>query len=241
MRDYTLDDLFDAVLEQAPMVVAYSLCVFAFVGLVCLGPWIPFSLFQFWKWEGTLYQVIRTAWPIFAWVGCMTLYDLATDRSDSCGGDGPREVLRKGTIISLWAGISEEIFFRWLMFYTGIIGFKVMNTLTFGLTEWFHVHLYGPMANLFTLGVLHDYLLNGAGYAVGAAIITANGRFQKGHQYQGTFGLINSWFLGMIFFHIMFKHGLLAAMFVHFLYDELVFCAAAGRAYAANKRDRVRR
>ena len=43
------------------------------------------------------------------------------------------------------------------------------------------------------------------GRAAAAALV-------MGHKYQGLFGLINSWFIGMYFFYLMFTFGLVAAI-----------------------------
>lgn len=50
---------------------------------------------------------------------------------------------------------------------------------------------------------------------------------RNGHAYQGWFGTINSWFLGLYFFYIMLTHGLLAAIVVHFTYDFIIFTIRA--------------
>lgn len=89
--------------------------------------------------------------------------------------------------------------------------------------EYLQVHLFGPVANFFTLGLLSDQLTNPANWAIGAAIIASNGFFRDGHKYLGWFGFLNSWFIGMFFFYLMFTYGLPAAILVHFIYDFLIF------------------
>ena len=84
-------------------------------------------------------------------------------------------------------------------------------------------HRGGPVVNFLTLGHLQPYLLGSLGWAVGAAIISSNGKFRDGHAYQGLFGWINAWFCGMFFFYLMFTYGILASIIVHFLYDILIF------------------
>lgn len=96
-----------------------------------------------------------------------------------------------------------------------------------GIPEWFHLNVWGPLADIFTGGFLHDTLFHPAGWAVGAAVIYANAFFRDGHKYQGIIGVVNSWFLGMFFFYLMLNHGLLAAILVHFAYDVVVFTTSA--------------
>jgi hypothetical protein len=38
---------------------------------------------------------------------------------------------------------------------------------------------------------------------------------------------VNSWFLGMVLFYIMFHYGLLSAIIVHFIYDFIIFTIRA--------------
>lgn len=84
-----------------------------------------------------------------------------------------------------------------------------------------------PIADFATLGALHEHLYHPHSWAVGAAILSSNAVFRDGHKYQGPFGIINSWFGGMVLFWVMFNYGLLAAMCIHFLYDFVYFCTIA--------------
>ena len=58
---------------------------------------------------------------------------------------------------------------------------------------------------------------------VGAALLSANAMFRNGHKYQGPIGIVNSWYIGMFLFWIMFQFGLIVAIIVHILYDVIVF------------------
>ncbi len=144
----------------------------------------------------------------------------------------PSEILTMGFYLSSYAGIAEEIVYRWLLFFAAIIGIQFSDWLLFGfmdihLIQWIFTSIICPVANFFTLGYLESYLMNGYGWAVAAAIIIVNGHFRDGHSYQGLFGFTNSWFLGMYFFWVMFNSGLIAAMIVHFTYNFLIFSIRA--------------
>lgn len=201
------------------------------VVLLCEWLWpafMPFTIFQFWVLKAPIWEVLLASLPIFAWgIGVNIVYSLKS-RNDPEINRYAERILPIGCGISLWAGVMEEICFRWLIFMDEIIGYKIINWLIFGwagfgLFEWFFLHIAGPVANFLTLGYLAPILFNGLGWAVGAAVISANGKFRDGHEYQGLFGWINSWFIGMFMFFLMFQYGLIASIVVHFLYDMFIF------------------
>ncbi len=192
---------------------------------------IPFDFWQFWKLDGTISDVLSTAWPVFAWGIIINLILVAVERNDPEVNRNAEVILGAGCAMSLLAGIFEEISFRWLIFYSEIVGYKIIDFLLLGflnihIVQWLYMHITGPIANFFTLGKLESLLFNGLGWAVGAAIISSNGKFREGHAYQGLLGTINAWFIGMFMFLLMFKFGLFAAIIVHFLYDMFIFIVA---------------
>ncbi len=189
---------------------------------------IPFELFEFWQFKGTWGEVFVMSWPIFVWGTVITLIFAVAQRNDPETNRKAEANLGKGFLVSLGAGVLEEICFRWILFYNEIVGFKIANFILLGfmninIVKWLYEHVTGPVANFFTLGQLEPLLFSSLGWAVGAAIIGSNGKFRNGHAYQGCFGYINSWFIGMFMFVLMFKFGLVAAIVVHFLYDLFIF------------------
>lgn len=189
---------------------------------------IPFSFLHFWKINGSLVEAVKSAWMIFAWgAGFTALVSIITRNNREDNRDAEAHML-KGLCISIWAGVVEEICFRWLLFYGAIIAVKISNFLFFGwlgfgLAECLYQYVVGPVANFITFGYLDHILFNGFGWAVGAAVISSNGKFRDGHAYLGWIGYVNSWFIGMFFFLVMFHYGLPAAILVHFLYDLFIF------------------
>jgi len=105
--------------------------------------------------------------------------------------------------------------------------FLFFGFLGFGIPEWIHMHVWGPLANWTTFHQLESYIFNENSWTVGAAMLYSNAFFRDGHKYQGLFGVISSWFMGMYFFWIMFHYGLVAAIVIHFLYDFAIFTYAA--------------
>jgi len=204
------------------------------LGIVLIVNWwwselIPFSTLELWRINGSVSDWLISSWPIFAWAAGVTIVGQVLSRpSWYTSQSAEQEILLPGIAISIWAGVMEEICFRWLIFLSAIVGVQVANFfffgfLGFGIPAWFYLTIMGPIANFLTFGGLEDWLFHPASWAVGAAILSANGFFRDGHKYQGLLGFVNSWFIGMFLFYLMFTYGLLASILVHFLYDLLIF------------------
>lgn len=100
------------------------------------------------------------------------------------------------------------------------------NWITFGLVHWFFANLFIPVANWLTFGALAPQLL-ATNWVLGAAIVSAAGDFRDAHKYLGLLGYINSWFMGMLLFWLMFRYGIFTAMVAHAIYDMILFVARA--------------
>ena len=197
--------------------------------IMWIWPWaVPFQFFEFWKMRGTPYEWLYAAWPIFAWGTGISIIGALLTYNDRWINRNAEQIIVGGTVTSAFAGIVEEITFRWLFFLSNIVYVKIGNFLFFGflgfgIPQWLHLNIFGPIADWATLHYLGQYIFHPTGWAVGAAMLATNAFFRDGHQYLGIFGWINSWFLGMFFFWLMFKYGLPAAILVHFVYDFLIF------------------
>lgn len=199
---------------------------------------IPFDTFAIWLVRGGPADWLGSAWPFLAWGAGATAVIEAAGLNDRVmrrfrrEGGTPGQIFVEGAVTSLQAGVFEEIAFRWLIFYAEIVAVKIMNFLIFGFLgfgvyRFLHLELLGPIADFTTFGALHPQLFHASGWAVGAALLTTNATFRNGHAYLGWFGLLNSWFLGMFFFWIMFAYGLPIAILLHVLYDLLIFSTVA--------------
>ncbi len=218
--------------------------LFAALVIIPLGQWlapdlIGHSIFDAWSFHGTgLLDWLKLGLPLFGWgVGVNvlaklfkkedSLYDRLNSQRVTRG-----QLLGAGFLISLWAGLAEELSFRWLLYYGAFFTLAIVNFLFFGwagfgLPEWLHLNLFGPIADFTTLGYLTEQLFDPRTWLVGGAIISANAFFRDGHKYQGIWGMLNSWFVGMFCFYAMFNFGLLAAIVIHFTYDMLIFATVA--------------
>ena len=197
--------------------------------IVWIWPWSiePFTLYEFWG-KCDIMGGVYNSWPIFLWAASMTglvAFLTHNKRSDNSKAE---DHLVGGLVVSAFAGITEEIIFRWILFLDAIICVKIVNFLFFGwlgwgMPEWFFNHLFGPVASFFTLGKMDWILFGFRSWAIGSARLAAAAKFRAGHAYLGLVGYINSWYIGMFLFWIMFQYGLLAAIVVHFLYDLIIF------------------
>jgi hypothetical protein len=224
----------------------------AFTGLIVVAivqafwpEFLPYKLSDFWKAQGSIMDWLWAGLPIFIWgTGVTAVLSLLT-RNSKKENDNAELLFAGDVLISLWAGFMEEICFRWLIFLNAIVGMKVVNFLFFGwlgfgIAEWFQIHVFGWLANLATLGYLQTVLTNPETWAVGAGLLSANALFRNGHKYLGPIGFVNSWFIGMYMFFLLFNYGLWACILVHFLYDLLIFAVrfvdrAVERAMASSK------
>ncbi|HEY9774625.1 MAG TPA: hypothetical protein V6C81_12550 [Planktothrix sp.] len=210
------------------LIMALSCAVF--IGVVnYFWPWaIPFKFFELWQPKGTITEWLWTSRWILGWGTGVTLLMAFLHRDKLSEIRNAESEYLKDCRTAIQAGVLEEICFRWLQFMAFIVTARVANFLFFGflgfgVPHWLMLHFFGPVSNWFTLGLLGAYLINPANWVVGLAIIKANSSFRDGHKYLGLFGFINSWFIGMFFFYLMFQYGLLAGIIVHALYDFLIF------------------
>lgn len=190
---------------------------------------LPFAVFSFWQTRGGVTDWVSDVWFIFAWgVGVTALVAFLT-RNPWTKNRNAEQIIVGGLVISVIAGVAEEIIYRWLAFLAAIPMLLLSNWIFggflfgTGLPEWLFTHAFGPLADFVTFGALHEQLSHPYGWQVGAALLAANAAFRNGHKYQGPVGVVNSWFLGMVFFWLLFQYGLLAAIAVHFLYDLFLF------------------
>jgi hypothetical protein len=189
---------------------------------------IPFDILYFWQPKGTFWKAVLGAWPWYLWGAATTIFICVRTRNDPEVNQNAESVIVGGTVISIIAGVFEEIAFRWCFFYAAIIGVVVVDWLFLGFmglhwVKWLYVYVFCPLANFTSFGCLKPVLAAGFSWAVPAAVISANSKFRDGHKYQGLIGLVNSWFLGLYLFWVMFTYGLPAAIVVHFLYDQIIF------------------
>jgi Protein kinase domain len=186
---------------------------------------IPFSLFQFWFFRGTVVGVLSQSWPLFVWgIGLCTFVLLLGKKPSS--SVSPEKRLVAGAGMSVVSGIGEELTYRYAVFYAQIVGYSILGWVLFegwagfNLPRWFFLSISGPVVDFLTLGHLHSLLFApGLGWAVGAAILSSNGKWRDEHVYHGTIGRLNVWLIGMYLFFLLFHYGLFAAMLVRFGYD----------------------
>jgi hypothetical protein len=213
---------------------------FVFVGLLSFV-WpniIPFPFWSFWEVKGSLLEAVLFSWPIYLWGGGATALALFTVLNRYVST--PEEIFLDGVWVSVKAGFFEEICFRWLIFLSAIVMLPILDFFLLGflglhVLEWIYMGILCPIANFCTFGMLDPYLTGQYGWAAAAAVMSTNSKFRNGHAYLGIIGFVNAWFIGMYFFMLTFKYGLIAAILVHFLYDFIIFSVEALDAYVEKK------
>ncbi len=189
---------------------------------------VPYRLFELWRPHGNAFEWLLVTLPLIAWGVSITAWKAITTKNDPRVNIQAERVLVEYFILSLWAGVVEEVCFRWLLFLGGIVvltavdGFFYM-VLGFGLLQPLQEYVLGPVANFLTLGCLDVHLTDPNRWAVGLSMLISNGFFRAGHDYHGWFGTISSWFVGMYLFGICLTYGLPAAIVTHVYYDLLIF------------------
>ena len=129
---------------------------------------IPISSTQVWTMRGTVMEWLTLSWPIFAWGGGFTFLAGLFRKMDY------RERQRHaghaflgGLVISLWAGVVEEVCFRWLLFLSGIATTIFTNWLMSG---WVVLGLIGLFA--FGIGAASKNGLIALFFGIAAPVLT---------------------------------------------------------------------
>lgn len=217
----------------------YLVTMFASLILVCIWKtidhvWdtklIPFGMFEFWKFDLSLIkQGMYVSCLVFGWGIGLKIIHLYFSENDPILMRliDPEENLARGVATSIFAGVMEEIAFRWLIFFSAIVAAKISNWLFLGflgwnIIAWLYLHIAGPIANLLTLGLLKPIIFHPYGWFVGSAMLSTNVAFRDGHKYLGFIGFINSWLVGFFLFYIVFNYGLVTAILAHAIYDLLL-------------------
>lgn len=177
-----------------------------------------------WQPVGSFADAISDVWPIFLWGFGVTFMISVYNRSRNSIFHGMWHGWFKAVWASCNAGLFEEMIYRWLYFSVALVLMPAFNVLTFGFWRWLNTEVLLPVANWATFGILQPQLIDG-NWIIGAAILSANSDFRDEHKHLGLLGYMNSWYLGIIMFYLMFHYGLLSAIAVHILYDISVFTA----------------
>jgi hypothetical protein len=199
--------------------------------------WMVVDVMALWQPDAHVGEAMRRVWFVFAWgVGFTALLQVLIARAGYISLHRPSDILRKGTWISLNAGFFEEIFYRWLVFLTAMVVIRALNAITFGVVEWAYTTLLLPIANFITFDALAPQLIDHPEWVLGAAVISSNATFRRAHQQSGPISVVNSWFLGMAFFWVMFNYGLLSSIIIHIAYDLVVIATLSAMSKAHMRR-----
>jgi len=190
---------------------------------------IPLDFFYWGDNTSSLLEILKSSYPVFVFGLVYTFFALLITKNPPVQNHNAEQKFIVGILISFWAGITEEIAFRWILFLSAIATIQisdwVLGGFLFGngLTYWIYTNVLIPVADWATFRQLTEYLYNPSGWAIGAAILSTNGQFRDGHAYQGCIGWINAWFFGIFMYKVVWECGLLPAILVHVVYDIIIF------------------
>jgi len=186
----------------------------------------PFTLWSFWETKGNPAIWMAASWPFFLWAFIFALVrkgiGVSTIDVRQMSQKGRTTFLTVTSSISLFASPLEEIVHRWVLFLLLMPLLLLLNFLSGGALEWFHLNGLGPFSDGSSLGYLKTWIFHPV-WVVGAALVVSNILFAAQHLYQGRFGVANSWFLGLWFFWLLFEYGLVACILLHVTYNLFLF------------------
>lgn len=99
-----------------PLTALFSL-VFVLIVKLLRPKVIPFGMWEFWRLNASLSTVLKLSLPVFVWGAGITFLFSFLTRNKPEENRSAEEGLFKGALMSVWAGVMEEICFRWIIFY----------------------------------------------------------------------------------------------------------------------------
>ncbi len=216
-----------AYLRRLVTVFATFLIVWTVAGWLGADQWMPVSFGSLWH-RGDVVAALRHVWFIFVWAVAVTfVVGVAAIVMRVPRLESPATVLWRGNWVSLNAGVFEEVIWRGLVFCIAMFLFKLLSVIP--LVGWLFHLFYGdvliPLADFTSLHTLHPQL--SGNWVVAAAIVSSNASFRDEHAWLGWFGYVNSWFIGIVMFWLVFHYGMVSAMAAHVVYDMLAFSTGA--------------
>jgi hypothetical protein len=185
----------------------------------------PFEYLDFWSKAdfGGAMNFVSSYWLVFSTITIFNFLRLFFASKEDIGVHQPYQKLFAGLSTSIFAGVTEEIVYRWLWFFSAIGTVAFSDWLTGGFLfghglSYFFFGITKFFVNLATLGILHDYIYS-ANWLLGAAMIVSALKFREGHESYGATGYWFSWYFGLFTQVIVIKFGLLPAIAVHVIVD----------------------
>jgi len=210
---------------QVTWIYVKLLAVAALVYFVLQLFWGEYVLLSFNQLQGhgqSMLTGLADVWFIFVWAFLVTLIVTLIVGSRRRGPLEPGERFIVEAWASVHAGLFEEIIYRWLSFFSAMIVLPFLNLITFGFVKWLYVTILIPVTDFMTLHALSPELHSPLGWTVGAAIVSASWSFSREHKTRGIVGVVNSWFIGLVLFYVVFHYGIGTAIVAHILYDLVI-------------------
>jgi Type II CAAX prenyl endopeptidase Rce1-like len=208
--------------------ILFAICYIAFVKWFFPSA-IPLNWFFWRENSASVVQILMSSWPVFTFGIVFTSFVLLITKNNPESNYEAEEKLAEDIFISIYAGVTEEIAFRWILFLSCIPAIQLLDWFCGGflfgngLINFTYTKFFIPFADFLTFHQLTQYLYNPLSWSLGAAILSTNGKFRDGHSYQGPIGWLDAWFFGMFMYKIVWECGLPIAIFVHISYNSLIF------------------
>ena len=122
---------------------------------------IHWKFWELWDMHGTgLSDWLRVGVPLFLWAAVTNAFFAWQKKDEIPDEDKPTlvEAIGAGFIVSVLAGVMEEISHRWIYYLGCFVSAAIINFLLFGIPEWLYMHLIGPIVDFTTFGFLKDLI-----------------------------------------------------------------------------------
>jgi Type II CAAX prenyl endopeptidase Rce1-like len=222
-------------IEDAIMTIGYMSLYYVYIGVGFIATYFfchlfapqifTYEYFDFWNkadFNGMIKFVVERWW-IFSTITISNIVFLIVSDKTRTSLSSPFNKLFAGLATSVFAGVSEEIVYRWLLFFASIGTIAVTDFLSggfifghgliylgFGFTKFF--------VNIATFGTLTNYIYS-TNWLVGAAMIVSAAKFREGHENYGPLGYWFAWYFGLFTQVVVFNFGLLPAIALHIFID----------------------
>jgi Type II CAAX prenyl endopeptidase Rce1-like len=224
-------------IEDALMNIVFMSAYYLYIGIGFIATYFFFYLFapqifsyqyfDFWykaDFNG-MFKFVTDRWLIFSTITISNIVFLIVSDKNRVFLSSPYNKLFAGLVSSIFAGVSEEIVYRWLLFFASIGTIAGTDYLTGGFVFGHGLIYLGFMftkffVNLATFGSLSNYIYS-TNWLIGAAMIVSAAKFREGHENYGPLGYWFAWYFGLFTQVIVFNFGILPAIVLHIFIDVI--------------------
>jgi hypothetical protein len=172
-----------------------------------------------------MYNFVIDRWLIFSFITISNILFLIFSEKDRFFFSSPYNKLFAGLTSSVFAGVTEEIIYRWLLFFASIGTIAFTDYISGGFIFGHGIIYLGFVfskffVNFATFGYLTDYIYS-PNWLLGAAMLVSASKFRDGHEKYGPTGYWFAWYFGLFTQVIVFNFGILPAIVLHIFIDVI--------------------